>query len=37
MGRRWVCDTCGATGDVPPDDVVDTLNCTVCGEPVLPD
>jgi hypothetical protein len=37
MGRRWMCDTCGATGDVPAREDADTLSCTICGEPVLAD
>lgn len=31
---RWACDTCGATGEVPAGETVETLLCHVCGEPV---
>jgi hypothetical protein len=39
MGRmtRWVCDHCGARGEVPEGETSDTVLCDVCGEPVLPD
>jgi hypothetical protein len=33
----WICDTCGATGDLPEGSTSDQINCDTCGEPVLPD
>ena len=33
--RRWVCDSCGATGEVPAGEVPGTILCTVCAAPVL--
>jgi hypothetical protein len=33
----WTCDTCGATGEVPPGSTSDQVLCDTCGEPVLPD
>ena len=32
----WVCDLCGQTGDLPPGEPVERVQCAVCGEPVLP-
>jgi hypothetical protein len=33
---RWVCDYCGDRG-VSNEDVVEAVQCTTCGEPVLED
>ena len=32
----WVCDYCGETGEVPEGEFVESVQCTTCGEPVLP-
>jgi hypothetical protein len=32
----WICDTCGATGEVPAGSTSDQVLCDTCGEPVLP-
>lgn len=32
---RWVCDHCGATGEVPAGATSDDVVCDICGEPVL--
>lgn len=37
MTDRWRCDYCDTTGDVPEGEISDHVNCSVCGEPVLPD
>ena len=33
---RWVCDHCGETGRLPEGETVDSVQCSICGEPVLP-
>ena len=33
----WTCDYCGETGQVPPGQTSDNVQCPTCGEPVLPD
>lgn len=33
---RWVCDYCGERGTAS-EDVVEHVQCTTCGEPVLED
>ena len=32
----WVYDYCGETGIVPKGEVVESVLCPTCGEPVLP-
>ena len=32
---RWVCDHCGETGRLPEGEPVESLQCPICGEPVL--
>ncbi len=38
MARRvdWACEWCGYSGSTETDEGVDTLQCTQCGEPVVP-
>ena len=33
---KWVCDYCGVIGTIPRGDLVEHVQCTTCGEPVLP-
>ncbi len=33
----WTCDHCGETGQIPPGELVESVQCSTCGEPVLPD
>jgi hypothetical protein len=34
MSGRWVCDHCGATGQIPDGETADHVLCDQCGEPV---
>lgn len=33
---EWVCEDCGQSGQAPPDQHPDTIQCPDCGEPVTP-
>lgn len=33
---HWVCEFCGASGVLQPGEDIDTTQCEVCGEPVVP-
>lgn len=30
----WVCDYCGTEGSAPTDELLESVQCHVCGEPV---
>jgi hypothetical protein len=36
MTTRYVCDYCGHEGRVPDGEMVDRIQCPMCGEPVTP-
>ena len=36
MTTRYVCDYCGHEGRVPEGEMVDRIQCPMCGEPVTP-
>jgi rubrerythrin len=33
---RWVCDHCGEMGRLPEGETAESVQCPICGEPVLP-
>lgn len=36
MTTRYACDYCGHEGDVPRGQMVEEIQCPMCGEPVTP-